>query len=50
MQDQVLIISNDQNPIVSNAKTSPRVALLVDGSGVGVVLQFFSLISSCKRI
>jgi hypothetical protein len=42
MQDWVLIISlNAQNPIVSNAKTSHRVALSVGGSWIGVVLRTF---------
>jgi hypothetical protein len=39
MQDLVLISSlNAQNLIVSNAKTSHRVALSVGGSGIGDVL------------
>jgi hypothetical protein len=50
MQNRILIISlNAQNPIISNAKMSCCVTLLVGGSGIRVVLQNFSLISSCKN-
>jgi hypothetical protein len=50
MRDLVLIIPlNSQNPSVSNAKMSHRVALSMGGSGIGAVLSTFLLISFCKR-